>query len=246
MAETQILPVGTLATPADVTLDANQTITAEVLFAHFDGTLAAGLFVPTVQIISDSGATVLEVPQDATVAAAASVEASWAPFLKTASAAAAAVVPTLPTAQFSTGTFSTVNGTTNANWTARKTNDSSYYAIDGTDASHANILKAGTYQVMIHLALAGSGSALTGRSLINANLFNSLNAPRGYDAKLGSAVFVPGGAASNIVDQLWSLGTFTTTTSLLPFYLRNSVTMVDVIAGVSVFMAVTRLGDRIV
>lgn len=111
MAETQILPVGTLNTPADVTLDANQTITPEVLFAHFNGAGAAGSYVPTVEIISDSGATVLEVAQDSTIAAGTSVEASWAPFLKTASSG----TPTPPVAPSFKGVSISQVGQVNVN-----------------------------------------------------------------------------------------------------------------------------------
>lgn len=88
MADTQITPLGDITAPADWTLSDAQIVTIGSLFAHFDGSGAAGSFVPTVQIISDAGKTVLIVPQDTTIAAGASADASWASFLRTATTAA--------------------------------------------------------------------------------------------------------------------------------------------------------------
>ncbi|PYO44589.1 MAG: hypothetical protein DMD33_02625 [Gemmatimonadetes bacterium] len=89
MADTQILAQQVQATPGDYTPPAGQVITIGAVFAHYDGTGAAGSYVPTLDIISDAGKTILSVVQDSTVAAGTSVEASWAPFLRTAAAAAA-------------------------------------------------------------------------------------------------------------------------------------------------------------
>lgn len=88
MADTQILPLGTLSTPADYTLPDATTVTLGSVFAHYDGAGAAGDFVPVLQVISDSGHKVASVPMDSTVTAGSSVEATWAPFLRTVPAAA--------------------------------------------------------------------------------------------------------------------------------------------------------------
>ncbi len=82
MADTQISPVGTVTAPSDWVVPNALEITLGALFAHFNGSGAAGDFVPTAQIISDSGATVVEIPMDGTVVAGSSVEATWAPFLR--------------------------------------------------------------------------------------------------------------------------------------------------------------------
>lgn len=87
MADTQILPLGTSATPADYIVADAQTVTVGSIFAAYNGSGAAGSYVPTVDIISDSGHTVISVPHDNTIAAGSNANASWAPFLKTAAAA---------------------------------------------------------------------------------------------------------------------------------------------------------------
>lgn len=84
----QFAPLGTVSAPADWNIPSNIVLSPSVVFAHFDGTSATGSFVPTLQILSDSGHVVAEIPQDVTVAAGASCEATWAPFLRTQSAAA--------------------------------------------------------------------------------------------------------------------------------------------------------------
>lgn len=68
--------------PATWTLPSSLQLDVEAIYAVFDGTLAAGSFIPTVEIVSDAGLTVLEVPQDSTVSAGSSVKASWASFLR--------------------------------------------------------------------------------------------------------------------------------------------------------------------
>lgn len=81
----QYRPLGTVSTPASWTLPASLEIQLEAVFAHFDGSGAAGSYLPTVEIVSDAGDTVVEIPQDSAVAAGSSVEGSWAPFLRAAS-----------------------------------------------------------------------------------------------------------------------------------------------------------------
>lgn len=78
MADTQIIPGGVNAVPSDFTLAASQSFTIGALFAHFDGSAATSDFVPVVQIISDSGHTVLSVPVDSWVGSGGSADASWA------------------------------------------------------------------------------------------------------------------------------------------------------------------------
>jgi len=85
----QYVPLGTVAAPASWTIPPSLEIALEAVFAHFDGSGAGGSFLPTLQIVSDSGHTVCEIPMDASVAAGSSVEATWAPFLRGAQAAAA-------------------------------------------------------------------------------------------------------------------------------------------------------------
>lgn len=83
MADVQIKPLGTESAPAAWTLPGNLELLVKRCFAHYDGSGAAGPFLPTLRVRDDAGRNVLEVPTDASVAAGSSVEASWAPFLRT-------------------------------------------------------------------------------------------------------------------------------------------------------------------
>ena len=47
------------ATPGDYSPPAGQVITIGAVFAHYDGTGAAGSYVPTLDIVSDAGKTIL-------------------------------------------------------------------------------------------------------------------------------------------------------------------------------------------
>lgn len=77
MADTQILPTGTLTAPGDYTIPNAQTLTLETVFAHFNGGSATVPWIPTLEIRSDSGHTVAIIPMDSPVAAGASCDATW-------------------------------------------------------------------------------------------------------------------------------------------------------------------------
>lgn len=84
MADYQAKPLGTENAPAAWVLPDNLELLVKRAFAHYDGSGAAGAFLPTLRVRDDAGRNVLEVPMDAQVAAGSSVEASWAPFLRKA------------------------------------------------------------------------------------------------------------------------------------------------------------------
>lgn len=83
MADSQFNPLGTVTAPADWTLPASLNLQLKNVYASFDGTSAAGSFVPCLQIISDSGHTVGSYPSATTVAAGASADTTWFPGLRT-------------------------------------------------------------------------------------------------------------------------------------------------------------------
>jgi hypothetical protein len=75
----QIHPIGTENAPADYVIPDSAELLLKSVHAHFDGTGAAGPFVPLVRIISDARSTTDEIPQDVTIAAGASADATWFP-----------------------------------------------------------------------------------------------------------------------------------------------------------------------
>src|SRR4051812_3632011 len=84
MADVQIHPTGIEAAPADYVIPPAAELILKGAFAVFDGSGAAGDFVPLLRIISDAGSTSFESAQDASVAAGASVNASWFPHVASA------------------------------------------------------------------------------------------------------------------------------------------------------------------
>lgn len=121
MPDYQAKPLGTESAPAAWKLPDNLELLVKRCFAHYDGTGAGGAFLPTLRVRDDADRVVLEVPMDASVAAGSSVEASWAPFLRTIPAATPSGgggVPSVATFYFSTslgGVAQTVGAGATAN-----------------------------------------------------------------------------------------------------------------------------------
>src|SRR5579859_5140760 len=79
MPDTQIHPTGTVSTPADYVIPTGAELILKGAYAHFDGTSAAGSFVPLLRIISNAGSVSLEAVADTTIAAGASADVTWFP-----------------------------------------------------------------------------------------------------------------------------------------------------------------------
>jgi hypothetical protein len=74
------LPDG--SAPASYTVPNAAEIVPKAINATFDGTGAAGSFVPAVEYVSDGGVVVARVPCQTTVSAGGSAEVTFAPFLR--------------------------------------------------------------------------------------------------------------------------------------------------------------------
>lgn len=78
MADRQfVAPFATHPAPADWVLAAALEIQPKIAYAHFDGTSAAGSWVPCLRLISDSGHTACEAIAGTAMAAGASADVSW-------------------------------------------------------------------------------------------------------------------------------------------------------------------------
>ncbi len=73
----QVLVVGQAAAPTHTTIPGNGQIRPKCIYAHYDGTAAAGAFVPALKITSDGGEFVGWCPAPTTVVAGASAEVTW-------------------------------------------------------------------------------------------------------------------------------------------------------------------------
>lgn len=89
MADVQIRAAGPSAAPLDYVVPGAHEIDITMLSAHFDGTSASVAWLPAIEILSDGGTSCGIIPQDNSVAAGASVEAAWGPFLRSATGGAA-------------------------------------------------------------------------------------------------------------------------------------------------------------
>ncbi len=93
----QVLVVGQAAAPTHTVIPGNGQIRPKCIYAHYDGTAAAGAFVPALKITSDGGEFVGWCPASTTVVAGASAEVTWfqGVGLTAASASALPIVETL-------------------------------------------------------------------------------------------------------------------------------------------------------
>lgn len=82
MADIAIKQAQVMAVPTSYTIPGAQEILIKSVRATFDGTSAAGSFVPTLQIVSPGGTIVAECPLDQTLAAGVSADVSFFPGLK--------------------------------------------------------------------------------------------------------------------------------------------------------------------
>lgn len=158
----QYVPLGTVGTPASWTIPPSLELAVQAVFASFDGTSAAGSYLPTLQILSDSGHTVVEIPQDASVAAGSSVSASWGSFLRGATAAAASSVG-IPYAQMSasSATFADTGfavNTVSLSAGSFVTSDATVFAT-GTSGGFTGLQLTTTGQYLVSAAVLGSANA---------------------------------------------------------------------------------------
>ena len=79
MTDRQFNPLGSATAPAEWVLPASLQILLKNVYASFDGSGAAGSFVPALTIKSDSGHTVGTYPCATTVAAGGSADVTWFP-----------------------------------------------------------------------------------------------------------------------------------------------------------------------
>ena len=86
MPDTQFHGLGSGAAPQDWTLPDSLTMTLKAARAVYDGSAAVGAFLPALEIISDAGLPVGIYVSQTSVAAGASADVSFAPFLRSPSA----------------------------------------------------------------------------------------------------------------------------------------------------------------
>lgn len=79
MADTTIGGLGTKAAPLDYKIPKTLEVFPRSIKATFDGSGAGASFLPTLQVIADSGDVVGTYPVDTAVAAGASADVSWFP-----------------------------------------------------------------------------------------------------------------------------------------------------------------------
>jgi hypothetical protein len=128
MPDAQIHPIGDESAPADYIIPAGAELLLKGVYAKFDGTGAAGSYLPLVRIISDAGSTVIEAVSDTTIAAGASADASWFPHLGGGSGSGTGATPAA-SAYLWTQTPHTFTGTSgfSATWAHFQTTDTSVF-----------------------------------------------------------------------------------------------------------------------
>jgi hypothetical protein len=90
-ADTLIVRDGAVAAPMDYVQPAGSEIVPVCATASFDGTGAAGAFVPTLEVIAPDGHVVARCPVQSSVAAGASADVTWFPGLGSSSPAGSSI-----------------------------------------------------------------------------------------------------------------------------------------------------------
>jgi hypothetical protein len=96
MADVQLFAPGVEAAPLDYTLPDTAEILLKAAGAIFDGTAAAGAFLPAIVITPPSGVPLPPFTTDTAVAAGASAEVAWFPGVKVATASTPVTTVGLP------------------------------------------------------------------------------------------------------------------------------------------------------
>lgn len=81
MADVALLAGGALPAPLPYVIPGAQEIVVKAATATFDGSAAAAAFVPTLQIVAPNGTVLASCPASSPVAAGASADVSWFPFV---------------------------------------------------------------------------------------------------------------------------------------------------------------------
>lgn len=207
----QYVPLGTVDAPASWTLPPSLQLQLEAAFAHYDGTSAAGAYLPCLKVISDSGHTVGMYRANDSVAAGASVEATWGPFLGRGGAAAAATAAPWALCSMPNSTV-TVAAAGNANFGSATPVDA-FYTNDAATFSYAlntdlslygiSVLKTGHYalKASFQVTLFGAGAIDLYIALSEGPGFVSSGGSYGGEEILSSTPVYSDGSGSAIITQ---------------------------------------------
>ena len=158
MADSQILATQVSAAPLQYVIPGGQEIILRALFASFDGTGAAGAFLPCVRIVSDAGKVVGEYVTDSAVTAGNSADVSFAPFLRNAATSPTPSGASLPFAIAYRSGFNipTSAGGSGANFDPWDYIDPSGTEIDLDGSGRVRFNTAGLYRVNFALQVFDS------------------------------------------------------------------------------------------
>lgn len=183
MPDTQIHPTGTVSVPADYRIPESAELLLKNAYAHFDGSGAAGSYLPLIRIISDAGSTVVEAVSDTTIAAGASADASWFPHLAAASSASAGTTPVVAIGVTSLVTVPTVaaGGTSLVTFSTVGSSDTSkaYWA-----ASQGTPPTAAPPRIWLHFKSPAKGTVWVQASCIwpaGTKIDSRIFSPNGFD-----------------------------------------------------------------
>ena len=211
MADTQIRGLGESPAPLVYTVPGAQEIILKSLFASFDGTSAGSAWFPCVRIRAPGGGIVGEYITQASVAAGASADVSFAPFLRGASASVTPTAAAMPTAR----TFSQLSQTVAAGGDLLAFPNTNFGTTDPTifDTAHSapgdviKIFQPGLYMAWLRVEPVTNGSFDTDKHQCGIYFTESPSGSLPFAGDGSPAVTIYGGAASGLNTN----GTFNTT-----------------------------------
>jgi hypothetical protein len=154
MPDTQIHPTGVVVAPGAFIIPSSAELGLKAVFASFDGSGAAGDFLPLLRVKSDAGSVVAEAVVDTTVAAGASADVTWFPGVKAvvSGGSGGAALQNKAAIYSSSTSFSLAAGVpTKVDWSL----DAGDVLLDLSDPFNPEILTTGLY--CFSVAYGGSG-----------------------------------------------------------------------------------------
>ena len=196
------LPAVTAA-PADFDVPNAVDWSVQIVSATYDGTGAAGAFLPAVQIVAPGGAVAFTFADPSvSVAAGGSAEVTFGPFLKTAGGGGGGGI-TATTASYASGTVNIAQNAT-AHLPMSNTPYFGSDLLDRTNPSAPTFLVAGIYSVMVvfRCVIALGGSQAAGTTFEGDITAGGGQAPRALFTWGSGGSFVPTCCTAFIPTQL--------------------------------------------
>lgn len=228
MADTQILASGSASVPESYTVPAGQEIVLKTVSGQFDGTGAAGAWVPTLEIDNGSAAGPWIYPLNTSIASGGTADVTWGPFpVEAASAPASGGVVAAYINRTSTQTFgpSSNHAMLFTHGTFETSDSATFSSPDNftIELAHGGIVMAG----LVGEFGTNGGIAYNGQFEMQTQILDSANTP--VDQLMGPDVYASELYATDPGDDFrpngYSIWNCDDSSFVPPYQLTGSITV---------------------